>query len=98
MVGMPTYEYECQKCGQVFEVQQSFRDEPLKACTAAECKGKVRKLFSPPAIIFKGSGFHINDYGRGNGNGKKSAPTEREKDPAACGTCEKAGACAAAGD
>ena len=93
---MPIYEYECQKCGQVFEVRQSFRDEPLSTCTADKCSGKVRKLFSPPAIIFKGSGFHVNDYGRGNGNGKQTAP--KEKDPAACGSCEKAATCPAAGD
>jgi putative FmdB family regulatory protein len=91
---MPIYEYECQKCGQVFEVRQSFRDEPVTACTADNCKGKVKKLFSPPAIIFKGSGFHVNDYGRGNGNGKKSAP--KEKDSTACGSCEKAASCPAA--
>jgi putative FmdB family regulatory protein len=89
---MPIYEYECQKCKQVFEVTQSFRDEPLKTCTAENCNGKVKKLFSPPAIIFKGSGFHVNDYGRGNG--RKSA--SKERDSAACGACEKAGTCPAA--
>jgi putative FmdB family regulatory protein len=88
---MPIYEYQCQKCGQVFEVQQSFKDEPLKTCQAESCRGKVTKLFSPPAIIFKGSGFHVNDYGRGNGNGKKTASKDTES--SACKTCDSAGAC-----
>jgi predicted nucleic acid-binding Zn ribbon protein len=35
-------------------------DEPLKDCP--ECNGAVTRLLFPPGIVFKGSGFHINDY------------------------------------
>lgn len=84
---MPIYEYQCEKCGHVFEVTQSFKDEPVKQCRSNGCRGKVRKLFSPPAIIFKGSGFHVTDYGRGNGNGKRPAADAKKDD--ACKTCEK---------
>ncbi len=70
---MPIYEYKCKKCGHVFEVQQSFGDEPVKTCCKDGCDGRVQKVFSPPAIIFKGSGFYVNDHGRGNGNGRKNA-------------------------
>jgi len=89
---MPIYEYKCQECGRVFEVRQSFSDAPLKTCQDEACKGKVKKLFSPPAIIFKGSGFHVNDYGRGNGNGKRTS--EPKKDSESCKSCENA-TCAA---
>ena len=51
-------------CGCVFEVRQSFSDAPVAVCQEAGCKGKVKKLFSPPAIIFKGSGFYCTDYRR----------------------------------
>jgi putative FmdB family regulatory protein len=68
-VSMPIYEFECQKCGHAFEVNQSFRDEQPKTCPQDKCSGKLKKLFSPPAIIFKGSGFYVNDHGRGNGSG-----------------------------
>ena len=88
---MPIYEYQCRKCKLVFEVQQSFKDDPVKTCKDDSCRGKVQKLFSPPAIIFKGSGFHVNDYGRGNGNGKKGAP--RDAEASACKTCETAATC-----
>lgn len=88
---MPIYEYQCEKCGHVFEVTQSFKDEPVKQCRSNGCRGKVRKLFSPPAIIFKGSGFHMTDYGRGNG---KPASADRKKDEA-CKSCDKATTCAA---
>ncbi len=58
---MPTYEYECQKCGHQFERFQSISEEPLKRCP--ECKGKVKRLIGTGAgIIFKGSGFYQTDY------------------------------------
>lgn len=58
---MPTYEYECQKCGYRFEEFQSMKDKPLKICPA--CGGSVRRLLGTgAAVIFKGSGFHKTDY------------------------------------
>ncbi len=58
---MPTYEYECTKCGHRFERFQSMNDEPLKKCP--ECRCKVKRLIGTGAgIIFKGSGFYQTDY------------------------------------
>lgn len=58
---MPTYEYECQRCGHRFERFQSMTDEPLKRCP--ECRGKVNRVISGGAgLLFKGSGFYITDY------------------------------------
>ena len=66
---MPTYEYECEKCGHHFEVFQSMKEAPKKACP--QCKGRVRRLISGGAgLIFKGSGFYITDY---RSEGYKSA-------------------------
>ena len=62
---MPLYEYQCEKCGR-FERIVKFSDPPLAACPT--CGGTVQKLFSSPAIQFKGSGFYITDYA------KKSSP------------------------
>jgi putative FmdB family regulatory protein len=56
---MPTYEYACKSCGEHLEVVQSFRDEPLRDCPV--CGGRLRKVFSPVGISFKGSGFYRND-------------------------------------
>lgn len=58
---MPTYEYECEKCGHRFELFQSMKDEPRKRCP--KCRGKVRRLLGTGAgMIFKGSGFYATDY------------------------------------
>jgi putative FmdB family regulatory protein len=58
---MPTYEYECTKCGHQFEKFQSMKDEPLKRCPKCRCKVK-RMLGTGAGIIFKGSGFYQTDY------------------------------------
>ena len=59
---MPLYEYECESCGRRFERIQKFSDSPATECPT--CGGPVKKLFSSPAIQFKGSGFYITDYAK----------------------------------
>ena len=69
------YEYECTKCGGRFELIQKFSDEPIKLHSqevAGDCDGEVKKLLSAPAIKFKGSGWYVNDYGKGGEKPKKS--------------------------
>jgi putative FmdB family regulatory protein len=58
---MPTYEYECTKCGHRFEIFQRMTDAKLEKCP--KCGGKVERLIGPGAgIVFKGSGFYQTDY------------------------------------
>lgn len=58
---MPTYEYECLKCGHRFEVFQKMSDPPKKRCP--KCGGKLRRLVGTGAgIVFKGTGFYATDY------------------------------------
>lgn len=57
---MPIYEYECNRCRKRFEVIQGFSDPPIKTCDY--CSGEVTKVISPPAIVFKGSGWYVTDY------------------------------------
>lgn len=58
---MPTYDYECRKCGHRFEKFQPITAPPVKTCP--KCRGKVARLLSGGAgIIFKGSGFYQTDY------------------------------------
>ena len=60
---MPTYDYQCEKCGHEFEVFQSMKDERLTDCPQETCDGSVTRLIGTGAgIIFKGSGFYETDY------------------------------------
>ena len=64
---MPMYEYKCKQCGFNFERLQKMSEEPIKKCP--KCGGKVKRLIgSNITIIFKGSGFYVNDYGKGSRN------------------------------
>ncbi len=77
---MPLYEYQCDACGNRFEVIQKFSDPPLDACRA--CGGQVRKLLSSPAIQFKGSGWYITDYARQGGQNGSGATSSSSAEPA----------------
>ncbi len=61
---MPTYQYACTDCGDKSEVVQRFTDDPLTVCSL--CGGKLRKVFSPVGIVFKGSGFYRTDSRSGS--------------------------------
>jgi len=67
---VPTYQYACTDCGERIEAVQKFSDDPLTVCSA--CGGKLRKVFSPVGIVFKGSGFYRNDS-RSDRKGSDSA-------------------------
>jgi len=66
---MPTYEYECKKCGFHFERFQMISEKPVKQCP--QCGGKVQRLMGAGScIIFKGHGFYATDYHKdSNGSG-----------------------------
>jgi putative FmdB family regulatory protein len=86
---MPTYEYRCRRCGHTFEIVQSMKDDPLKVCPV--CGGELRKIFAPPVITFKGSGFYATDHGKkkapagadsGTDKGAEKTDTKKEGTPA----------------
>jgi putative FmdB family regulatory protein len=70
---MPLYEYECQHCGLRYE--RIEHASALHNGTCPECGHPTRRLLSAPALQFKGSGWYVNDYGKG----KASMPSESEK-------------------
>jgi putative FmdB family regulatory protein len=69
---MPTYEYGCTSCGQRIEVFQRIAEDPLTTCGV--CGGKLRKVFHPAGIVFKGSGFYATD------SRSSSKPPEKKAD------------------
>ena len=75
---MPTYDYQCQKCGLEFEAFHSMSVKPLKKCE--KCGGPVKRLVSGgTGLIFKGSGFYITDYARKNSSGQPSKSEKSDK-------------------
>lgn len=76
---MPTYDYQCEKCGK-FELFQSMKDEPVKKCP--KCGGSVHRLIGTGGgIIFKGPGFYQTDY------------KNKAKKPPACGGSDACKGC-----
>ena len=73
---MPTYQYTCTECGEPHETVQKFSDEPLSVCPA--CGGRLRKVFSPVGIVFKGSGFYRTDSRKS----ATAAAPDKDKSPA----------------
>jgi putative FmdB family regulatory protein len=67
---MPVYEYECLECGLHFECLQHVNDQHTARCPRGH--RNVRRVFSPPAIVFKGSGFYVTDNRHDSGGNKKS--------------------------
>jgi putative FmdB family regulatory protein len=74
---VPTYQYTCTECGEQVEVVQKFTDDPLTVCTA--CGGRLRKVFSPVGIVFKGSGFYRTDSRKAPAS---DGPAKKDKEPA----------------
>ena len=88
---MPTYGYECNDCKDQFEVFQKMSDDALTVHEG--CGGSLRRLLYPVGIVFKGPGFHVNDYAKKSSNGSGDAkidskPADSAK-PADSTTSEK---------
>jgi putative FmdB family regulatory protein len=73
---VPLYEYQCGRCGR-FEVIRKFSDAPLTICPT--CGQEIQKLFSAPAIQFKGTGWYITDYARKSSGGEKGGEQGGDK-------------------
>jgi len=76
---MPTYVYHCSSCDATYEVDQRITADPLTDCTQCDT-GKVKRIIQPIAVMFKGSGFHINDYSASPA--AAAADTAKESTPA----------------
>jgi putative FmdB family regulatory protein len=85
---VPTYQYACTDCAERIEVVQKFTDEPLLVCPL--CGGKLRKVFSPVGIVFKGSGFYRTDS-RAGATKEKVTTGSAENGSAASGGAKDAG-------
>ena len=82
---MPIYEYECNKCNEIFEIFHKIDEECKVACP--KCLGPARKLISATNFVLKGSGFYVNDYPsksrqagtKGDKDGTEKSSTEKSE-------------------
>lgn len=82
---MPTYSYECNKCGLVFDVFHAMSATPVVHCESCKSTRTHKLLGTGAGIIFKGSGFYETDFK--DKKGKKtdsagSAPKSASKEGA----------------
>ncbi len=68
---MPTYEYRCSDCANRYETREGFDAPPRQSCP--RCGAQARRVLHAPMIVFKGSGFYVNDSR--NKNGASSEPS-----------------------
>ena len=78
---MPIYVYECSACKNQFEVMQRITEDPLTSCDCGS-KGTVKRVIQPIAVMFKGSGFHINDYSSSTSGSSATAESPKPEAPA----------------
>lgn len=73
---MPTFDFQCNDCGHVFEFKRSFTSKKIPSCPACNSR-ETEKLIAPPVIHFRGTGFFVTDHGGKTG---KSTEKKVEKD------------------
>jgi putative FmdB family regulatory protein len=75
---VPTYQYVCTECGGQLEAVQKFTDESLTV--HEDCGGRLRKVFSPVGIVFKGSGFYKTDSRSSGSSGASTSTSSTSKE------------------
>ena len=80
---MPTYDYECKNCGHIFEYFQSMADEPLTNCPDCHKESLRRLVGGGMGVIFKGSGFYVNDAKKSSSTSQPIKEKNSSEKPAA---------------
>ena len=85
---MPTYDYNCEECGADFELRLKFSDDVEQPCM--ECGSVAKRQFSAVPIVFKGSGWYVNDYGKkGSASGNSGDATTTDQSDKSANTESK---------
>lgn len=59
---MPIYEYQCPKCGKVFE-EWAKSSEAHKDAKCPVCGAPSPRIMSRTSFVLKGDGWYVSDYG-----------------------------------
>jgi len=68
---MPLYEYQCKKCGKIYEAMHKVNDPPPKICKDAKCGGDLVKIISE-------TNFHLKEGGVGWAKDRYSGPSNKK--------------------
>jgi putative FmdB family regulatory protein len=85
---MPLYEYLCRSCEHRFE--RIEKPSAMHDGVCPECGGAADRLLGAPALKFKGAGWYVTDYGKGNGDRASSAPAATKAESADAGSTKEA--------
>ena len=80
---MPIYEYQCERCNAVTDIKHGFKETTSDVCP--KCGGSLKRLFNAAGIVFKGSGFYINDSRKSSSEAKSESSgdskSEKKSEP-----------------
>jgi putative FmdB family regulatory protein len=99
---MPFYEYQCEKCGEIYEFFIRNGSDVPEKCEV--CGGRLHKIISLSTFQLKGSGWYMTDYARknspaenknkgngSNGNNGSGDSSDRQKETKDIKTASKSG-------
>jgi len=73
------YAYRCTQCSHRFEKIQNFSAEPELVCPKCG-NATLERPLTAPRLHFKGAGWYVNDYGKGNSKDPKPKSTDSNGD------------------
>lgn len=82
---MARYDYRCNKCGEVFEVEHGMMEHPEVACPS--CGAEASKVFNASGIKFSGSGFYNTDQRGGGASTAATSGSSAESSSCGCDNC-----------
>lgn len=74
---MPTYDYKCADCGRLFEKFHGMNEQPQVVCPECQSVNTARQVSLGAGIVFKGSGFYVNDYKKTDSSGGGTKTTAK---------------------
>lgn len=76
---LPIYEYQCERCGTVTDIKHGFKESPSEGCSKCGST-ELKRLFNPAPIVFKGSGFYVNDSRKSGASSDAATKPETKSD------------------
>lgn len=84
---MPTYDFRCVSCDSVFEETRPMGSSKTARCP--HCDSEAKRVFTPVAVAFKGTGFHNTDYRPKRAEEGAACPEKSDSSPK-CANCPSA--------